>query len=191
VALGHIHKPQNLDEGGHHPVIYPGSIERVDFGEAADDKFYVIADVKKDGKTQVEWQKLSGRRFIDRFVRLETPADFDEKLKAAMPSEDQLVDAVVRLVVEYPFEYESLLDEAALRKQGEVCLEFHLVRRPQRETRIRLPQDQTISSLSALDLLDVYWRSVNSDDSETEELQKLAAEVIQSANGGSKSESEA
>jgi exonuclease SbcD len=191
VALGHIHKPQNLDEGGHHPVIYPGSIERVDFGEAADDKFYVIADVKKDGKTQVEWRKLAGRRFIDRFVRLETPADFDEKLKAALPNEDQLVDAVVRLIVEYPYEYESLLDEAALRKQGEVCLEFHLVRRPQRETRIRLPQDQTISSLTALDLLDVYWRAVNSDDSETEELQKLAAEVIQAASGGTKSELEA
>ena len=34
VALGHIHKPQDLNEGGHPPVIYPGSIERVDFGEA-------------------------------------------------------------------------------------------------------------------------------------------------------------
>jgi exonuclease SbcD len=45
VALGHIHKPQDLNEGYHPPVIYPGSIERVDFGEAEDDKFYVIADV--------------------------------------------------------------------------------------------------------------------------------------------------
>ena len=45
VALGHIHKPQNLNEGYHPPVIYPGSIERVDFGEAGDDKFFVIADV--------------------------------------------------------------------------------------------------------------------------------------------------
>ena len=82
----------------------------------------------------------------------------------------------MRLVVEYPFEYESLLDEAGLRQQAEACLEFHLVRRPQRETRLRLPQDQTISSLTPLDLLDVYWRAVNSDDDETEELQKLAAD---------------
>ncbi len=43
VALGHIHKSQNLNENAHPPVIYPGSIERVDFGEAADDKFFVIA----------------------------------------------------------------------------------------------------------------------------------------------------
>ncbi len=33
VALGHIHKAQNLNERGYPPVIYPGSIERVDFGE--------------------------------------------------------------------------------------------------------------------------------------------------------------
>jgi hypothetical protein len=88
------------------------------------------------------------------------------------------------------FEYESLLMKPRCASK-EVCLEFHLVRRPQRETRIRLPQDQAISSLTALDLLDVYWRSVNSDDAETEELQKLAAEVIQLASGGSKSELEA
>ncbi len=35
VALGHIHKPQDLNQDGHPPVIYPGSIERVDFGEVA------------------------------------------------------------------------------------------------------------------------------------------------------------
>ena len=34
VALGHIHKAQDLNEGAQPPVIYPGSIERVDFGEA-------------------------------------------------------------------------------------------------------------------------------------------------------------
>ena len=72
VALGHIHKPQDLNEGQHPPVIYPGSIERVDFGEAKDDKFFVIADVEQ-GQTQVEWRKLEGvRTFIDRRAVLET-----------------------------------------------------------------------------------------------------------------------
>lgn len=186
VALGHIHKPQNLDEGGHHPVIYPGSIERVDFGEAMDNKYYILADVRKEGQTAVEWRKLSGRRFIDLFSRLEKPVDFTEKLPSLLPPADQLQDAVVRLVIEYPYEFESLLDEALLRQRAENCLEFHLVRRPQRETRLRLPNDKTISSLSSLDLLDVYWRAVNSDPdaAEIEALQALAAGVIHAAGGG-------
>ncbi len=67
VALGHIHKPQDLNENAHPPVIYPGSIERVDFGEAGDDKFFIIAEVEK-GNTKVEWRQLTGvRPFIDRF----------------------------------------------------------------------------------------------------------------------------
>ncbi len=62
VALGHIHKPQNLNENAHPPVIYPGSIERVDFGEVEDEKFFVVASVEK-GKTEVEWIPLKGASF--------------------------------------------------------------------------------------------------------------------------------
>jgi DNA repair protein SbcD/Mre11 len=65
VALGHIHKSQDLNEGGHHPVIYPGSIERVDFGEVDDRKTYVIAEVDRD-KTSYKQVDLPGRKFIDR-----------------------------------------------------------------------------------------------------------------------------
>ena len=54
VALGHIHKAQNLNEGQHPPVIYPGSIERVDFGEAGDDKFFIIAEVEKQELSLME-----------------------------------------------------------------------------------------------------------------------------------------
>ena len=185
VALGHIHKPQNLDEGGHHPIIYPGSIERVDFGEAADEKFFVIADVKKNGQTSVDWRKLKGRRFIDRMVRLENPADFAEKLPALLPACGSLEGAMVRLVVEYPYAYENLLDETLLRKQAEESFEFHLVRRPIHETRIRIPQNQTISSLTPIDLLGIYWKTVNADENESQAIQSLAAEIIRAAGGDS------
>ncbi|HNE04740.1 MAG TPA: exonuclease SbcCD subunit D, partial [Anaerolineales bacterium] len=67
VAMGHIHKPQDVNEGHQPPVIYPGSIERVDFGEAKEERFFVIADVEKGRNTEVEWIQLTGvRKFIDR-----------------------------------------------------------------------------------------------------------------------------
>ena len=176
VALGHIHKPQDLNEGGQPPVIYPGSIERVDFGEAADDRFFIVADVAR-GKTKVEWRKLKeARRFIDRRIVLASSENVTENLKDALPNPKEIEGAIIRLTVEYPREYDSLIDESALRKYAKDAFEFHLVKRPQMEARIRLPADQTVSSLSPLDLLDQYWRAAKVEDAET--LQKLAQEII-------------
>jgi exonuclease SbcD len=178
VALGHIHKPQNLNEGAHPPVIYPGSIERVDFGEAADDRFFVIADVQKHS-TRVEWRKLEGARpFIDRRAVIQSGADAMETLKAALPGPAEMEGAIVRLIIEYPREYDSSIDESELRRLARSAFEFHLVRRPQTEARIRLPADQTASSLSPLDLLDQYWRAAHTDPAEMAALQKLAREIV-------------
>jgi DNA repair protein SbcD/Mre11 len=180
VALGHIHKPQNLNEGAHPPVIYPGSIERVDFGEAEDDKFYVIAEVTR-GKTEVRWCKLEHiRPFVDRRVTLQSSTGVTEALKSALPSQKKMAGAIVRLMVEYPREWDTLIDEPALRAYTAGVFEFHLVKRPQSEARIRLPADQTVSSLSPLDLLDQFWKASHREDTEdVEKLQKLAKEIIE------------
>lgn len=184
VALGHIHKPQDLNPGAQPPVIYPGSIERVDFGEVKDDKFYVIADVNKGEDTRVEWRMLNGRRFIDRHVDLSivTGADMAEaiqtRLLEVLPAEEDLDGSIVRMVVEYPADWEALLNETELRRRAEVCFEFHLVRRPQREARLRLPTDAGISSLTPMDLLEVYWRSMNASTEDAQALQQLARQLM-------------
>ncbi len=178
VALGHIHKAQNLNEDAHPPVIYPGSIERVDFGEAGDDKFFVLAEVEK-GRAQVHWRKLDGvRPFIDRRVVLTSAEGVAAALQAALPPPADLQGAIVRLTVEYPRPWEALIDEAALRACAAQAFEFHLIKRPQVEARIRLPADQTVGSLSPLDLLDQYWRASKTDPAEIEALNRLAAEIV-------------
>lgn len=179
VALGHIHKAQNLNENGHPPVVYPGSIERVDFGEADDDKFFVIAEVEK-GQTRVDWRRLTGiRPFVDRYLRLETPENVGEQLRGVLPSPEALQGAIVRLVLEYPRQWEALIDESALHQHTAQAFEFHLIKRPQQETRLRLPQDQAIGALSPLELLELYWRANHLKEEEIQTLSALAAEIIQ------------
>lgn len=174
VAMGHIHKPQDVNQGHHPPVIYPGSIERIDFGEAKDDKFYVIADVER-GSTKVEWKKIEGTRpFIERRAVLRSSENVMEVLVNALPQE--MEGAIVRLIVEYPRELDSLIDEAALRKHAEAAFEFHLVKHRLSEARVRIPEGQVVSSMSPLDLLAQYFEATKIE--EAEELQKLAQEII-------------
>ncbi len=179
VALGHIHKPQNLNEGSQPPVIYPGSIERVDFGEAKDDKFFVIATLVKGEDTKVDWRILTNvRPFIDRYVKLEVTENITDNLKSALPSPDKMKGAIVRLTVDYPRDFEKLIDDTALRVHTEEAFEFHLVKRPQIQSRIRLGADGSIASLTPLDLLEQYWRASHTSDNDIEMLQKLAGEIL-------------
>ncbi len=184
VALGHIHKPQNLNEGSHPPVIYPGSIERVDFGEAEDDKYFIVADIGR-GSTSVEWRQLDGvRPFLQRRVELTSAENINDFLRSVLPSEEELDGAIVRLIVDYPREWDTLIDEPALRKHAEKAFEFHLVKRPQIEARVRIPDGQAVSSLSPLDLLDQYWRSAKVDKAEDlSALETLAQEIISEGDG--------
>jgi len=186
VALGHIHKPQNLNESAHPPVIYPGSIERVDFGEANDEKFYIIAEVEK-GHTDIQWRKLENiRPFIDLFIKLDSEQKINAALEEKLFSKGKLDGAIVRMVIEYPRDLEPLIDETALRKAAEMAFEFHLVKRPQIQARVRLPEGKAASSMGTLELLDIYWDASEKDmaKSKKESLNRLAKILIDDVNAG-------
>jgi exonuclease SbcD len=193
VAMGHIHKPQNLNGPGpdpkdkvvysHPPVIYPGSIERVDFGEAKDDKFFVIVELEKGQETKVEWRKLKDiRKFIECYAQLKSAEDVTGYLKRCLPKPEKMMDAIIKLSVEYPRDYEKLIDENELRTYASQAFEFHLVKRPQVKLRVRLAEDQSIASLTPLELLKTYWEAEHTNDVEIEALQKLAAQVLDGEN---------
>jgi exonuclease SbcD len=133
----------------------------------------------KRGRAEVDWRQLKGiRPFVDRYVKLESPEGITDQLRGALPPAGQLRDAIVRLVVEYPREWESSLDEATIREYAAETFEFHLVKRPEMESRVRLPEGQIVGSLSALELLDLYWKSNHTETDEIETLQTLAADII-------------
>ncbi len=98
---------------------------------------------------------------------------------SALPAAGVLDGAIVRLTVDYIREWDTLIDEPALRRYAEAAFEFHLIKHPKIEARIRLPANQTVSSLSPLELLDQYWRASHAEDNEADTLQKMAKEIIE------------
>jgi len=178
IALGHIHKAHDLNKGNHPPVIYSGSIERVGFGEARDDKFFIIADVDK-GHTDIKWCKLSGiRPFHDCYLKLETQEDITGQVISALPAPGVMEDAVVRLVLEYPRAWAPLIDDRAIQEYASDAFEFHFVKRPQMDERIRLPQDQTVGDLTLVELLHKFWQASHVSEEDTEAFQALVAEIL-------------
>ena len=183
VALGHIHKAQDLNEGGHHPVIYPGSIECVDFGEVDDRKTYIIAEVDRD-KTIFKQMDLPGRRFIDRSLEITRGENIMGQILVALPSYTEMQDAILRLSVAYPRDWESMIDEPAIRQAAEAAFEFHFIRRPRMQVRIRLSADDPIANLPPQDLLARYWGAVPPADGDPTELNQLAADIFQAVEIG-------
>ncbi len=125
VALGHLHRHQDLNEGGQPPVVYPGSIERVDFGEEREEKGFCWVDVER-GRAAYEFVRLPARRFVT--LRLDCtggrtgPVEALEAALAARAAEGAgaagadggLRGAVVRVIVRVSPGGEGL-DERPLR----------------------------------------------------------------------------
>ena len=183
VALGHIHRHQDLNEGRQPPVVYAGSIERVDFGELNEDKGFIIAEVSK-GHTNYIFHKLAIRPFIDRSIAIDENFMVNERIISALPAPDELKDAIVRLSVHYPREFETLIDETQIRNYAKDAFEFYLVKTPSSMARSRLPDGHETSTLSPLELLDLYWKQNHKNADEREELANLAEEIISQVHGG-------
>ena len=64
VALGHIHRFQDLNKGQQPPVVYSGSVERIDFGEKNEEKGVCIVDLAK-GDAVVKHVVVPTRPFIE------------------------------------------------------------------------------------------------------------------------------
>ncbi|UCH33424.1 MAG: exonuclease SbcCD subunit D [Armatimonadota bacterium] len=109
VALGHVHRFQEMD-GGPPPVVYCGSLERVDFGEEGQQKGFVIVDIER-GKTSYEFVPTPARRFVTIEVATRGP-DATAEVEAAIATVE-VADAVVRTRV--MMDEEQPLDEERLR----------------------------------------------------------------------------
>ena len=114
VALGHVHRHQNLNKSNDPPIIYPGSIERVDFSEEKEDKGYVMVSLEQ-GKVEWEFCPLPVRTFCTINVDVSGVDDPQAALMKAIAKKD-IQDAVVRLIYKLRSEQLDQIDTASLHR---------------------------------------------------------------------------
>ena len=113
VALGHIHKHQSLNRDAQPPVVYSGSIERIDFGEEHERKGFVVAEI---GEGPTTWEFVSGyhrqaRPFVTIRADVREADDPTSEIVRAINARTDLSEAVVRVIVRLNQEQEPLLLE--------------------------------------------------------------------------------
>lgn len=94
VALGHIHRHQVLSQEP--PVVYAGSLDRIDFGEEKEAKGFVVVDLVK-GQTGFIFQPVRTRPLVTVKIDVD-PTEPTESILAALTTA-QIEDAVVRLIL--------------------------------------------------------------------------------------------
>ena len=114
VALGGIHRHQQLPGADGAPLVYPGSLERLDFSAAAEAKGYVRAELRPG---QVDWRfvPLAARRFVCLPADLREASDPIEAFRAVI-AEAELDGAIVRAELKLTREQDEALTERIVRQ---------------------------------------------------------------------------
>jgi DNA repair protein SbcD/Mre11 len=165
VALGHIHKRQVLHE--HPPVVYSGSMARIDFGEEKDDKGFYVVDLdagKETGSRLVsyEFHPVKSRRFLTIDVTLKEE-DHDPTsviLNAINLERQKVADAVVRVNIKVPSSLESQLRTNDVKEALKDAHNFSVSKNIERETRVRIGSRQA-EDISPVDALKAYLETQN------------------------------
>lgn len=98
VALGHIHRFQNLNKDDFPPIVYSGSIERIDFTEEKEKKGFVIGEIvesEEGWKCEYEFIETPARKFLTIEIDgsdLESDLNLEKRFK-----KEDIADAVVRV----------------------------------------------------------------------------------------------
>jgi len=117
VALGHLHRYQNLNPNADIPIVYSGSIERIDFGERKEDKGFCHVTINAKSKTEYKFIKTPTRPFIQIEVKLKADIDQTDQIIEAIKNHN-ITNAVVKIVYYIPL---GSKDSVNLRMIQQVC----------------------------------------------------------------------
>jgi exonuclease SbcD len=175
VALGHIHRHQDLSEGGYPAVVYSGSLERIDFGEEAEQKGFCWVELAR-GNSKWRFIPVAAREFHT--VRVDARGS-DDPTNVVLEKLEQLSadDAVVRVQVQLTTDQEAEFREREVDNALSNATSVIVSREIEDETRIRLG-NLVPEAMSSIALLERYFQSKEVDEERIRSLLEKAEEIL-------------
>lgn len=161
VIFGHVHRGQTVIDDSACPVLYAGSIERVDFAEEKEEKSFLVVDVDPSGLLPVKIERIPtpARRYVT--------LDFDDD-PDMLDFEDKADGAVVRVLNAPP----DIASTTFLRDLGRVAFAVTSVK--QRPIEVSVATGGMSESLSAEEALSDFF----ADDPDRDVLVALGREIL-------------
>ncbi len=115
VALGHLHRFQNVNGQSLPPIVYSGSIERIDFGERKEEKGFCYVTIHEKEQTTYEFIKTPTRPFIQIEVHLNAYEDQTNQMIEEI-EKHPLEGAIIKILYHLPPATGDHVDLTALQK---------------------------------------------------------------------------
>jgi len=175
IALGHIHKHQVLNPGGYPPIVYSGSLERIDFGEEDETKGFCWIELER-GKTSWTFQPVAARPF--RTFRVDVSQAEDPTAAVLQAVDPKAVEGtVVRILVTMRADQQAQLHEREIDAALSGASTHSLVRQIESEMRARLG-DAALETFTPLQLVEQYFRLRGEAEPRLKELLARAADLL-------------
>jgi len=186
IALGHIHRHQVISDTP--PIVYSGSLERLDFGDENDDKGFYLVEIKvnkKTGKKHIsyQFQPINGRRFLTISVNIE-PQDMEATVNIIKEIErHNVADAIVRLQIRLSQESEGQISDVDIRNALKDTYYYTITKDIKRQSRLRLGE-HSAEEITPLTALEVYLEDKKFSKSYSKTLLKYGKELINEVASG-------
>ena len=150
VALGHLHRFQDLNPAGPIPLVYAGSLERVDFGERKEDKGFCAVTITGKQQVSYEFIKTPTRPMLQVEVELDQASDQTAQILAKLQAVD-LTGAIVKIKYYLPENTLSTVNTRAIVTACASAMElvgiFPIQKLATRAIRTTMPTEMDLSQL--------------------------------------------
>jgi len=176
VALGHLHRYQNLNPSEYPAIVYSGSIERIDFGEHKEEKGFCHVTIPEKGNAQHTFVQVPTRPFLQIHVSCKPHDDITARIIEHLARHD-LTDAVIKIIYSLPAGVSDQIDMGIIQS---ACRGAHYIAgiipiRSSHEPMRRLSQESRVSSFT--ELLTSYLQGKTPCPQRTERLLKKITSI--------------